>query len=182
MGYITLAKMDRHTAQQMAGEAKNHHGGWFQEQYGAPWLIRYGHSCIGAFVQARMKELGKNQTLDDLHEKISVDYIKDMFALNNLMVAWPGDTTAQASINTFLLAFMYDGNEPECEAEKDGYEVIEGEQCKYHSTYKHWKIYRAWNIQENHGKMKYFATQYSKILRAGNLSGIKDKISKAVKG
>lgn len=180
MGYIRLANVDRHTANQMAGEAKNHNGAWFQDQYGAPWLIRYGHSCIATFVLARMKELGKNQTLDDLHEKISVDYIKEMFQINNIEVAWPGDETAQASIDTFLLAFLYDGKEPET-TEKEGYEVIENEYCKYHSTYKKWKIYRAWNIPENHGKMKYFALQYSKILRADNLMSIKDKISKEVK-
>lgn len=183
--YMTLTRVDRHTANQMAGEAANHNGTWFQEQYGAPWLIRYAHSCIAAFVKARMKELGK-KTIDEYHEIISMEYIKEMFKLNEIDVAWPGDTTAQMSIDTFLVAFIYDGSQPEEDDEKeletkDGYEIIDKEYCKYHSTYKHWKLYRAWNVVEGHGKMKYYALQYSKILRAKNLGGIKDQVNKSLK-
>lgn len=116
MQYLTLTKVDRHTANQMAGEAKNHNGAWFQQQYGVPWMFRYTHSCIAAFVNARMKEL-KSKNIDELHKEISVDYMREMFELNNLMAVWPGDTTAQASIDTFLVAFIYDGNQPKEEIE-----------------------------------------------------------------
>ena len=184
MGYMVLTKVDRHTANQMAGEAKNHNGAWFQKEYGASWVIRYAHSCIAAFVNARMKELGK-KTIDEYHDIITVEYLREMFQLNEIAVVWPGDATAQMSIDTFLVAFIYNGSQPDEEEKemehKEGYEIIEGEYCKYHSTYKKWKIYRAWNVVEDHGKMKYFATQYSKILRAGNLGGIKDKVSEAVR-
>ena len=48
---------------------------------------------------------------------------------------------------------------------------------KYHSTYYGWKLYRAWDLFGNHGKMNYLAIS-SKMdaLRAKNLSGIKDAV------
>ena len=61
--------------------------------------------------------------------------------------------------------------------DKTDYEVIGAELCKFHSKYKGWKLYRAWNVRENHGKMLYFATSpKNDILMSRNLSGIKAKV------
>lgn len=56
--------------------------------------------------------------------------------------------------------------------------MIGNEYCKFHSKYKGWKLYRAWNIREDHGKMLYFAiSPKNDLVRSRNLSGIKDAVS-----
>lgn len=57
---------------------------------------------------------------------------------------------------------------------------IDGEYCKHHSTLYGWDIYRAWNLRENHGKMRYFAVRDKMSIEAKNLSGIKDRIRREV--
>ena len=60
---------------------------------------------------------------------------------------------------------------------EEEYVGIGGEYCKYHSTYYGWKLYRAWNIKDNHGKMKYFAVSpMNDLVRAKNLDGIKAQV------
>lgn len=60
---------------------------------------------------------------------------------------------------------------------KGDYAVIGDEMCKYHSTYYGWRLYRAWNVKENHGKMKYFAVSpMNDLVRSKNLDGIKEQV------
>lgn len=64
--------------------------------------------------------------------------------------------------------------------EKTDYAIIGNEMCKFHSKYKGWKLYRAWNVRDNHGKMLYFAiSPKNDLVRSRNLSGIKDAVSGA---
>lgn len=71
------------------------------------------------------------------------------------------------------------------EAERmDGEELtlIMNYPCKFHSMYKGWEIYRAWDIVNDHGRMLYFASGITPeggltILQAKNLSGIKARVS-----
>lgn len=54
--------------------------------------------------------------------------------------------------------------------------------CRFHSMYKGWELYRAWDIVNDHGRMLYFASGITPeggltILQAGNLSGIKKRVS-----
>lgn len=54
--------------------------------------------------------------------------------------------------------------------------------CRFHSVYKGWEIYRAWDIVNDHGRMLYFASGITPeggltILQAKNLSGIKARVS-----
>ena len=61
--------------------------------------------------------------------------------------------------------------------EKTDYAVIGNEMCKFHSKYKGWKLYRAWNMREGHGKMLYFAiSPKNDLIRARNLYDIKGKV------
>ena len=60
--------------------------------------------------------------------------------------------------------------------------IIMNYPCRFHSMYKGWEIYRAWDIANDHGKMLYFASGITPkcghtILQAGNLSGIKKRVS-----
>lgn len=61
---------------------------------------------------------------------------------------------------------------------------IEGNTCKFHSIYKGWEIYRAWDVVEDHGRMLYFGVGATEegliVVKARNLGGIKDAISKVV--
>ena len=55
--------------------------------------------------------------------------------------------------------------------------MIGNEYCKFHSKYMGWALYRAWNIQEDHGKMLYFAiSPKNDLVRSRNLSGIKGSV------
>lgn len=59
-----------------------------------------------------------------------------------------------------------------------------GSTCKFHSVYKGWLIYRAWDLEEDHGRMLYYglgSTEDGLItIKARNLGGIKSAISKVV--
>lgn len=60
------------------------------------------------------------------------------------------------------------------------YTMIGSEYCKFHSKYKGWKLYRAWNIRDDHGKMLYFAiSPKNDLIRARNLYGIKAEVREA---
>lgn len=79
----------------------------------------------------------------------------------------------------------YDNPIVKKEAERmDGEELIliMNYPCRFHSEYKGWEIYRAWDIMNDHGRMLYFASGITPeggltILQAKNLSGIKKKVS-----
>lgn len=63
--------------------------------------------------------------------------------------------------------------------------TIERTTCKFHSNYKGWAIYRAWDIVEDHGRMLYFGVGITDrgltTVKARNLDGVKAAISE-VKG
>lgn len=79
----------------------------------------------------------------------------------------------------------YDNPIVKKEAERmDGEELtlIMNYPCRFHSEYKGWEIYRAWDIVNDHGRMLYFASGITPeggltILQAKNLSGIKARVS-----
>ena len=61
---------------------------------------------------------------------------------------------------------------------------IEGSTCKFHSVYKGWEIYRAWDVVEDHGRMLYFGVGITDrgltTVKARNLDGVKAAISEVV--
>ena len=184
---LGITYCSRDTAHAMAKEAIEHDGQHFADKYGVVWPLKYSSSVVAAFVEARLKELGASgRDFDSAKKEITVDYIRQMFEYNNLPLdlLWIGDTTMEMTINTFLRAFIDDGyitGEYDEEIEECGeYTKIRGEMCKKHGPYKKWMIYRAWNVREDHGKMKYFAVKDGEVLSAGNLGGIKDQVTKYI--
>lgn len=182
---LIMKVINRKEANRIADIAENNNGQYFADHYGLLWPIKFSSFVIAAFVRARIREFrgGWNCSMEDMKKVITVDYIREMFQLNEFNEdLWLGDATTEMLINTYLLAFLHDGKHVDYdeldteEMEKmDGYKVISGDYCKFHSNYKGYEIYRAWNILEGHGKMRYFAVKDGDIREAKNLSGIKGK-------
>ena len=188
---LVLTRCDKATANQMAKNALEYNAGWFYAKYGVLWPMKWFSSVVAFFVKDELRYLGSSvQTVEGCKQRITVDVIKERFIdVNGFPESlWMGDTTTELLINTFLTAFIDNGYGVDEEDDVledvaiDGepYTKIRGETCKLHSKkpYKNWNIYRAWNISEGHGKMKYFAVKDGMILSAKNLSGIKDEVSK----
>ena len=59
---------------------------------------------------------------------------------------------------------------------------INGSTCKFHSVYKGWEIYRAWDVVEDHGRMLYYGVKATDkgmtTVQAKNLDSVKAMISK----
>lgn len=57
---------------------------------------------------------------------------------------------------------------------------INGSTCKFHSVYKGWEIYRAWDVVEDHGRMLYYGVKDKGMttVQSRNLGGLKAVISK----
>ena len=180
---LVISVINKDEAMRCADIVEHENGKYFMDHYGVGWTFKFASFAIAAFIRARIRELGMwGYSMSDVKSKCDVQYIHEMFELNEIPF-WLGDTTTEMLINTYLLAFLHDGkhvdyDETENELEEvDGFTVISGDYAKYHSTYKGWKLYRAWNVQENHGKMRYFGVSEGKIVEAKNLSGIKYKVS-----
>lgn len=182
---LVMKVIDRKEANRIADIAEKNNGQYFIDHYGLLWPMKFSSFVIAAFVRARIREFrgGWNCSMEQMKKVITVGYIREMFKLNDFGEdLWLGDATTEMLINTYLLAFLHDGKhvdydetEDEDMEEIEGYKTISGDYCKYHSTYKGWELYRAWNIPEKHGKMRYFAVKDNEIREARNLSGIKDK-------
>lgn len=182
---LGLTYCNRDTANKMADEGTHYSGAYFMEKYGVLWPLKYSMSITAAFVRARLKELYSGaRDIQTAKKYVNVEYIKEMFELNEMPMdlLWIGDTTMEMAINTFLRAFIDNGYgiedvDDEIEVVDEVYTKIRGEMCKKHGPYKKWMIYRAWNVPDNHGKMKYFAVKNGEVLSSGNLSGIKYCVS-----
>ena len=181
---LILTKVNKKQANEMADIIEKNDAQYFADHYGLLWTMKYFSFMICAFIRERIREIGLwGYSMNDpiVQKHINLDYIRDMFEYNELPERlWIGDSTAEMLINTYLLAFLHDGKHvdyDECDEveEKDGYKIISGDYCKFHSKYKGWDLYRAWNIPENHGKMRYFAVKDDEIREAKNLSEIKDR-------
>lgn len=185
---LIITKCDKKTAMSMADNALNHDGGWFYKTYGVLWSFKWFSSVIALFVWDEIKWMGSfAQSFDACKRYITVERIRKKYQSNNLPSdLWVGDTTVEMLINTFITAFVdngYTSDDNEITTEDISgiqYTLIRGERCKLHlkKPYKGWDIYRAWNVIENHGKMKYFAVKDDDVLSARNLSGIKDAVSR----
>ena len=187
---LVLTKCDRATAKSMADDAYNHDAEWFCKTYGAAWPFKWFSSVIAFFVWERLKWMGSAvQTVEGCKNYITVERIRNRYISSQLPdKLWIGDTTVEMLINTFLVAFIDNGygtddDEDEITTETIqgvDYYTIRGEKCRLHlkKPYKGWNIYRAWNLFEGHGKMKYFAVKDGMIKSARNLSGIKDEVSR----
>ena len=178
---IVMSIIDRKEANRIADIAEKNNGQWFAEHYGVLWPMKYSSFVIAALVRAKIREYrnGWKCSMSRMKEIITVDYIREMFELNGFSKAlWLGDATTEILINTYLLAFLHDGKHVDYDEdtgteESGGYTLISGDRCKFHSNYKGWKLYRAWDVSEDHGKMRYFAVKDEEIREARNLSGIK---------
>lgn len=187
---LTLTRCDKATARSMARNAIERSPEWFYETYGVLWSMKWFSSIIAFFVWDELRYMGAAaQTVEICKRYMTVDRIKRRYEAAELPAGlWIGDTTVDMLINTFLVAFIDNGYTDEDDEEEMEVKTIQGidfykirgEQCKLHlkKPYKGWKIYRAWNMIEGHGKMKYFAVKDGEILTARNLSGIKDEVSK----
>ena len=185
---LVLKVIDKNEAMMIADIAENHNGKYFMDTYGILWQMKFASYAIAAFVRARIRELGMWQySMSDVKSKCDVEYIHEMFKMNGFPEElWLGDETTDMLINTYLLAFLHDGRHVDYDVDEvnddletiDGYEIISGDYVKYHSKYKGWDLYRAWNIEENHGKMRYFAVKGDETREAKNLSGIKRQASR----
>ena len=185
---LIIDKISRADAMKIADIAEKYDGEYFLKTYGVVWPMKFSSYVIAAFVRARIRELRAwGYDMNVVKPSVSVKYIREMFNLNEFPEElWLGDTTTEVLINTYLLAFLHNGKHVEYDDSVeedvsldhiDGYEVISGDYAKKHSVYKGWTLYRAWNIAEDHGKMRYFAVKDSDVLEAKNLSGIKDKVN-----
>ena len=182
---LIMTKVSRKEANRIADLAENNTAQYFVDHYKLLWPMKYASFAICAFVRARIREFsdGWHVPYDKMKKEITVDYIRSMFEYNEFpKELWLGDATVEILINTYLLAFLHDGKHVDYDddtdeemEEMDGYKAISGDYCKFHSNYKGYEIYRAWNIPENHGKMRYFAVRDGEVIEARNLSGIKAK-------
>lgn len=187
---LTITRCDKATAKLMADNALNRSPEWFYETYGVLWPMKWFSSIIAFFVWDELRYMGAAaQTVSGCKERMTIDRIRRRYDAAELPAdLWIGDTTVDMLINTFLVAFIDNGYGVDEEDDDitmeefnaETYYKIRGELCKLHlkKPYKGWKIYRAWNVNEGHGKMKYFAVKDDEILSARNLSGIKDEVSK----
>lgn len=181
---LVMKIIDRKEANRIADIVENNNGQYFADHYGLLWPMKFSSFVIAAFVRARIREIrgGWNCTIEEMRKVITVEYIREMFKLNDFDdELWLGDTTVEMLINTYLLAFLHNGKHVDYDEEekdmekKEGYKIISGDYCKFHSDYKGWELYRAWNIPGGHGKMRYFAVKDGDVREARNLSGIKEK-------
>lgn len=188
---MVLTKCDKATAKAMAYNALNHNAGWFNDKYGVLWPMKWFSSVIAFYVQDELRYLASAvQTVEQCKRYVTVEKIKERYLNESGLPEelWIGDTTVELLINTFLVAFIDNGYGVDDEDDdiedivigEMPYTRIRGETCKLHlkRPYKGWTIYRAWNIPENHGKMKYFAVKDGYIKSARNLSGIKEEVTK----
>lgn len=182
--FLTMTYVNRKTADSMADEADNKTPVQFEEKYGIMWFVRYAYCATALFIREALNALDRKDkaSVEVAKKYIDIRYLKHMFDINDMNDLYVGDVTMDILINTFLLAFINDGTYPEDDEpeliELEGYKIINGDYCKYHSKYKGWELYRAWNVQKDHGKMRYFAVKDDDHwVMAGNLSGIKDKVS-----
>ena len=188
---LVMSIINKEEANKLADLIENNNGEYFQKKYGLLWPMKFASFAIAAFVRARIRELGMwGYAMEDVKKKCDVKYIREMFDLNEFPdFLWLGDATTEMLINTYLLAFLHDGKHVDYDDNDvddvngglepiEGYKIISGDYAKFHSKYKGWELYRAWNISEDHGKMRYFAVKDDEIREAKNLSGIKHVASR----
>ena len=182
---LVISVINKNEAMRCADIVEHENGKYFMDHYGVGWTFKFASYAIAAFVRARIRELGMwGYSMDEVKRHCDVQYIHEMFELNQIPF-WLGDTTTEMLINTYLLAFLHDGKHVDYDVDEvnddlekiEGYAIISGDHAVFHSKYKGFDLYRAWNMEENHGKMRYFAVKNGKILEAKNLSGIKRKAS-----